>query len=533
MTLYKKLLSNWLLIIGLLIIGVLSFQLNQAKIMSVINACTWVTTSCGSGCADNKDIYNCSPTVQVQTVAVDTSNPDSNNKAQYVAPAVVTQYIAPVTEDQIKDAGKISGVGSVANAADQKANTTTTFTDDTGLGGSITSSTGPNDNQINAANVSMYSSGVENTSVSGDGYFFCLPNKICAGSVVSGGAPWVVGCDCSGDGKTDRQLAVNTVTDNQAAAYCSQVICSAPGSTVTWGGKTYQKRCEPGAQMCAGGGKAYVCKDDGTGFHTSAVNSHACGYIGCGSGPGYEDCGKTDFCSQGYLSQASQYCLNLGSNVKPEFVDGCYTCNVPTPVLKKGKYTRFVGCDAATGTKNCYAVTDPTTNPWTTVTECYYEPGLSCGVSKVDTIAPPPPATTTENPPASPPPPPPTTPTPPPPAAPQCLSISSSKTAPKIGDQVSFTCNGSPSDLVVRYEFRYAVSGGASTGNQDNQGKQSSGGNQDNKSSSTINFQALSTGQGTPNISVPITVDRVGRYLAQCRPCTANSCLDWEPAELN
>lgn len=504
MTLYKKLLSHWLLLSALVVIGILSYQLNQAKIMSVVSACTWVTTNCGSGCADNKDLYNCSTSVQVQTVTVSDSNPDSNNKAQYVAPAVVTQYIPPVEPSTIQ----YSGVESVANSAAQQASSTTTYTDQTGQGGEITQSTGANLNQINAANVSSYGSSEASTTETADGNFYCAPNSICAGSVKSGGAPFVVGCDCNNDGKTDRQLAVNTVTGNQAAAYCSQVVCSAPGSTVTWGGNTYQKSCEPGSQMCAGGGKAYVCKDDGTGFHTSAVNSHACGYIGCGSGPGYEDCGKTQYCeiSTQTFSDAKKYCTNLGSSVDPVYQNGCYTCNVPTPVEKSnGIYSRFKGCDVETGTKNCYDITDRSKVPWTTVTRCYYEPGLSCGVTKVSSIPTPLPTTTTVTTTSS---------SPPPPAAPQCISITSSKSAPKIGDQVTFTCDGSPSDLVVRYEFRYAVSTGEGF-------------------SSSTNFQSVQPAQGTPTVSTPITISKVGEYLAQCRPCTANSCLDWEPAELN
>jgi len=498
MTLYKKLLSHWLLLSALVVIGILSYQLNQAKIMSVVNACTWVTTSCGSGCADNKDLYNCSTSVQVQTVTVSDSNPDSNNKAQYVAPAVVTQYIPPVEPSTIQ----YSGVESVANSAAQQASSTTTYTDQTGQGGEITQSTGANLNQINAANVSSYGSSEASTTETADGNFYCAPNSICAGSVKSGGAPFVVGCDCNNDGKTDRQLAVNTVTGNQAAAYCSQVVCSASGATVTWGGQTYQKSCEPGSQMCAGGGKAYVCKDDGTGFHDIAVNSHACGYIGCGSGPGYEDCGKTNFCSLGYRAQAEQYCLSLGSVVSPVFVDGCYKCNVPTPTLKDGYSSRFIGCKSDDPSQNCYEITY---SGGKKEQKCYYEPGLSCGVTKVSSIPTPLPTTTTVTTTSS---------SPPPPAAPQCISIASSKSAPKIGDQVTFTCDGSPSDLVVRYEFRYAVSTGEGF-------------------SSSTNFQSVQPAQGTPTVSTPITISKVGEYLAQCRPCTANSCLDWEPAELN
>jgi hypothetical protein len=66
-------------------------------------------------------------------------------------------------------------------------------------------------------------------------------------------------------------------------------------------------------------------------------------------------------------------------------------------------------------------------------------------------------------------------------------------------------------NLITRYEFRYGV---LTTANP----------------ITAAQMQALAPVQGQPHVSQPITVDTVGRYFAQCRPCTANNCLAWEDA---
>jgi len=65
-----------------------------------VSACTWVTTSCGAGCADNQNLYNCSSNVTVNSVVVSNSNSDSNAKAMTVAPPKVTEKIAPPSNEQ-------------------------------------------------------------------------------------------------------------------------------------------------------------------------------------------------------------------------------------------------------------------------------------------------------------------------------------------------------------------------------------------------------------------------------------------------
>lgn len=490
------------------------------------SACTWVTTSCGSGCADNKDLYNCSTSVQVNTVTYSSGNADSNNKAQYVAPAVVTQYIPP------QETPTVNGVASVANNAGQQASAGTTYTDSTGQGGAITTSQGANQNQINASNVTAYvaaqNAAVQTNVVNGQtGNYYCAPNSVCQGNVVSGGAPFVVGCDCSGDGRTDRQLAVNSVKGSQAASYCSQVVCSAPGTQVTWNGQTYNKACDPGSQMCTSGGRAQVCNDAGTGYG-AAVYSHACGYIGCGNGTGFEQCGVIGDSNHVSHYHASKECTDIGGTLSLVGSNPVvYKCSVPyfrysSDSSGKTIRTRFLGCQ---GNQNCYAIETFYPNSasgYTTVksTQCYFEPGLSCGATKVDSTTPATPITPAGQetvvtqtpssptpPPSSPTPPPATSPTPTPTLA--CIGLSASKAAPQIGDQVSFTCTNVPG--ADRYEFRYAVDTAAHL-------------------ASNANFQTLTTQQGQPNVSVPITVNTVAHYFAQCRPCMGNVCDAWEDA---
>ncbi len=97
----------------------------------------------------------------------------------------------------------------------------------------------------------------------------------------------------------------------------------------------------------------------------------------------------------------------------------------------------------------------------------------------------------------------------PPPMA--CIDIFASKTDIKIGDQVSFTCAQVPN--AVRYEFRYAYVK-AKTG------------------IAGAVMGALNPSSATSRTSESITIDKVGRYVAQCRPCAANNlCTEWEPLD--
>jgi len=93
----------------------------------------------------------------------------------------------------------------------------------------------------------------------------------------------------------------------------------------------------------------------------------------------------------------------------------------------------------------------------------------------------------------------------------QCISISKSVPTPQLGNQVSFTC--APVNLATRYEFRYAYTTSATV--SENQ------------------YQAVQPTTATGNTSAPITVDKVGRYVAMCRPCFGtNQCETWQVATL-
>lgn len=96
-----------------------------------------------------------------------------------------------------------------------------------------------------------------------------------------------------------------------------------------------------------------------------------------------------------------------------------------------------------------------------------------------------------------------------PPQGPMCVNIYASKTAPRLNDQVVFTCAQVPN--AVRYEFRTAYLD-TRTGTDG------------------ALITSLAPASATSNVSQPFTINRVGRYIAQCRPCAANDlCLDWEP----
>lgn len=339
----------------------------------------------------------------------------------------------------------------------------------------------------------------------------------------------LVACDCDGNGLTDRMLASNSITGSEAAAHCANVVCSAIG--------TNGKVCQPGTVNCIEGTqRGYVCKDDGSGYHDTAVNAHACGYTwtrvddgsGNAAGGDYIDPSTYDPNEEGEreytavsLLTTFQECVGKKikyqrmsrysdvkmswepSSVDPDNRGRCLITYTTSVVVGEADYSIFIGCGTKPGTENqnCYRVRQDGEEFIT----CYYEPGISCGanIGMQQETAPTPTPTPTPTP--SP------TPTPTPPPAPQCNLITPSQTAPGIGDQVSFTCDGGPANLITRYEFRYGFTS--------------------SMSQSPASMQSLSAVQGQPNLSQPITIDQVGRYVAQCRPCTAAGCLAWEPVD--
>lgn len=96
------------------------------------------------------------------------------------------------------------------------------------------------------------------------------------------------------------------------------------------------------------------------------------------------------------------------------------------------------------------------------------------------------------------------TPTPPsttPPVGPQCLSISMNPTAPKLNDEVTFTCGVVPG--VTQYKFRVQKPDGT--------------------------MQQLIGNNGQPNVSAKFTISAAGTYKAQCTICPNGQCHDFEP----
>ena len=88
-----------------------------------------------------------------------------------------------------------------------------------------------------------------------------------------------------------------------------------------------------------------------------------------------------------------------------------------------------------------------------------------------------------------------------------CTGLTQNVTNPQIGDQVSFTCQGSvtvanQSDL--SYEFRYQVDGGA--------------------------YIPIPSRDANPTKSRNITISQYGSYTAQCRVCLNGSCTQWGQA---
>jgi len=136
------------LTIILFLLSITSWALLKQESLLVpapIQACTWVVTSCGAGCADNKDLYNCSQTVQIQAVVSSESNVDSNAKAQYVAPPTVKQYVPPPPPASAQasaayDPTKIvstAAVETIKNTPGYSVNPNTTTIDATGKGGNV------------------------------------------------------------------------------------------------------------------------------------------------------------------------------------------------------------------------------------------------------------------------------------------------------------------------------------------------------------------------------------------------------------
>ncbi len=535
-----------LLFVSFILIGALSFF----KPVSV-SACTWVTTSCGSGCADNQNLYNCSSNVTVTSVVASNSNPDSNNKAMTVAPPAVTQVIAPApkpattttttqpaapTGPSAISAAEKTAAGSCGTASfcggvqsayrcvpimttsgcnvrcgmtvDPVCGPKAGLTDQVGQRVASHAYSLPADTRACVNGETSCNTQTEmtipcKTATGGwTGLVQCVPFDTIRQAELSGYAQSTT----SNDDIAMTQIITNLMLGDQKAfvqvecTECDQYYLEGTaGGTFNDGSLKAGRAISGTAGTACTPGSFQTVLINGTPMTTQLGGDRgACGAEGgCPAGQ-QRACTSAGKLSSGCVR--SDACAWQVQSRPLATGDSC----VGLTRLSFGEATKgqFVGCS---GNQNCFC-TDFTAS---STVRCYPDPELdSCGAAGGTTVA----VSQVSNVPSgsntltS------TTATPSTTTGPQCTNIAPSKGAPQIGDQISFTCTGTPSNLVVRYEFRYGVTTGTTI--------------------TAANLQALAAAQGTPNISVPITVDRVGTYFAQCRPCTANTCLDWEPAQL-
>lgn len=400
----------------------------------------------------------------------------------------------------------------------------------------------------------------------------CAPidgtNKVCTPGQVSE-CNGQTGKICNPDGKGWSNVCAHACGCKHTVAYCSE---SKAGGTAATGtqckGLTYdtvseceaqnggQGSCTRGvaqvsqsaniaAKSCADACDSKICKDA---CFTSVVNQLDCIEKGLET---------AQQCRNRYIGGLTVEATQVATNVVQATVAG--TCPA------KGSFSSFIGCGTGAQSKyNCYRSCVNGVESKT----CLNEPGLSCGAHETNKIAQSvatletrlgatTPTTVTSPPPTNAPTPEPT-PTPvavcgqpcgsaangaictgqnqacvsgtcrstlcavseqdnqcvckppsPPPMA--CIDIFASKTDIKLNDQVTFTCAEVPN--AVRYEFRYAYVK-AKTG------------------IAGAIMSPLSPATATSRTSAPVTIDKVGRYVAQCRPCAANDlCTEWEPLD--
>jgi hypothetical protein len=620
-----------------------------------VSACTWVTTSCGSGCADNKDLYNCSNKVQIQSVTPSVSNPDSNAKAAVVAPPTVTQYVPPVTQTPTPQAYQY-----LTTTPGQTVGADVTTTDVTGQGGNVTSATGQT---VTGTRTGTTTSG--GISTSWDGTCTDLTKTFCggAGNLYSC-HPIMIGsiCDmrCSTGVSHDCAVAMGRPELKEGVTGPGLIIFTGDGvgscgDAPCDGISEMQIVCKAGGHICVdrativryqlGGAKdtneiQAAIKNLGpngtmttavttikldqllTGLSSSACTANGCTYSGTGTNLFIFNSATNSYYVNSTAGEVFGTGQTAGSTV-PYVAGGANTCSpgtyqsmmMGTSVVKtqmggdrgacgaaggcsagmqrlcdadghlssncvrsdacaaqlqsvseggscgglkqisSGEASKgmFVGCS---GGKNCFC-----SNFTSATVTCYPDAGNdSCGAAGYNQ-----PIVTVTTPPSTPPTAAPTpTPTPVPqavcgqpcgnsangtvctgtdiacvdvsgnssgtykcvsttcspadqdsqckciekPVAPICLGLYASTNQIGIGTNVTFTCQ--PVANAARYEFRY----GYSTQKFGTTGM-------------VVNSIASQT--TTSNVSQPLTVSKIGRYVVQCRPCAVNDlCTEWE-----
>ncbi len=394
-------------------------------------------------------------------------------------------------------------------------------------------------------------------------------------NVSSGGCPLVVQCGCA-SGLQQACLPSNqSLAPAEAANYCVRAICSPVGSIMSNG---QEKKCQPGqVTRCLNDGtsRGEVCNPSGTG--TNISHAHACGATHTvaycfkkTNQSSWDECeaGAQTFNSQsacvtacvtaanslGAADSCAAACSNPGvAQIAQLNENQCTVTNGNVSCKDASGNTissrSFIGCGSGDQSRwNCYR--GYINGSWSD-RFCVNEPGLSCGAQPTSETPTTP--TTPTNPDPTP------TPTPiptavcgqpcgpnaggavctgtnlacvdgtcrsnqcspseqdgqctcapPPQNPPVCVDIYASKTNIQLNDQVSFSC--APVANTERYEFRF----GFTTSREITE---------------NLTLMSLNVTEPGGRVSVPVTIDKVGRYFAQCRPCSVNNlCGEWEAA---
>lgn len=488
----RLLFSTLLLVVGMLLLPI------QAQ------ACTWVCTTVGCGCADNKDIYAGDATVLSVTLA-ETPNYDSDNKAQeYVAPPTVTQYIPPpppaVVVQLEKDFRGDAFQDALSSGAVVDTPNNATFYDGTGGQGPITIS-GGNISGVSSANAAQVAS-LFGTNLSG-----ITPEQVAAiekaidnGFAVDSGAEDGVrvfgmtpffGCDADGltgfyyDGLSDQYVD----TDNTDSNGNSLTLSS--GDYALWS----DWYCNPGGgfalHACSGAPNQAVCNsrnaititiDQIRAVRPDCVLSDGRIRNACLSDPDiltamFSPYFPDNFCGNiqvdGFGGTVSFQVGTGCSGGVPEIVRVPAVVQVQThdsyvppvetlPVCKQG-------CSQACGDgTSCVngMCQNPNCAPGEQDSQCNCQ------------------------------------------AAAQCVGISQSPEPSKVGSTTTYTCTEVSN--AERYEFRVGYTSSKTTW-------------------AGATYTAIEPKTADSNESKLFTFTQPGRYMGQCRVCFANDrCSDWE-----
>lgn len=479
-------------------------------------ACTWVCTSIGCGCADNKDIYAGDATI-ISVTPPATPNYDSDNKAQeYVAPPTVTQYIPPpppaVVEQLEKDFRGDAFQDALASGAVVNTPNDATFSDVTGSGGPITIS-GGNISGVSSENAAQVAAlfGSDLSGITPDQVAeieraidngFAVDSGAEDGVRVFGMTPFF-GCN---NGNLDNFTYSGGVSDQGESLSGDPIPLSNPpsytsssDSDLVISSTEYQTwsnwYCNPGGgfalHACDGNLNQAVCNDPSAvtitidqirAVRPDCVLQDEKIRDACLSDPEiltamFSPYFPDNFCGNiqvdGYGGTASFQVGTGCSGGVPEIVSVPAVVQIQThdvyvppadslPVCKQG-------CTQACG-DGTRCINGTCLNPNCEASE----QNAQCVCQEIA----------------------------------QCISINQSPVPSKVGDATTYTCTEVPN--AERYEFRvgYVTSKTSWTG---------------------VAYTDLDPKTADSNESKLFTFAKPGRYMGQCRPCFANNkCDDWD-----